>query len=96
MKNGKKCTYDSGTIVIVLMDPSKAHDCIPHDLLIAKIHAYGVRMDDLKLLNSYLTNRKQRFKVHESFSEWAKIIIRVPHSSVLGPSFSISLETIYF
>ena len=62
--------YDSGTIVAVLMDLSKAYDCIPHDLLIAKLHAYGVHIKTLKLLFSYLTNRKQRIKVNEYFSEW--------------------------
>ena len=65
---------DSGTTVAVLMDLSQAYDCIPRDLLIAKLHAYGVRIKTLKLLFSYLTNRKQRVKVNESFSECVKII----------------------
>ena len=46
--------------------------------------AYGVSINTLKLLFSYLTNRKQRVKVNESFSGWAKIIIEVPQGSVLG------------
>ena len=36
----KKCMDDSGTIVVVFMDLSKAYNCISHDLLIAKLHAY--------------------------------------------------------
>ena len=56
----------------------------PHNLLIVKLHAYSVNMNTLEVLFSYLTNRKQKVKVNESFSEWLKIIIGVPQGSVLG------------
>ena len=52
----------------VLMDLSKAFNCIRHDLLIAKLHAYGFSSEALTLNNSYLTNRQQRVKVNGSFS----------------------------
>ena len=39
------------------MDVSKALDTLNHDLLIAKLHAYGFDMKTLKLLHSYLTKR---------------------------------------
>ena len=42
------------------MDLSNAFDCIRHDLLIAKLHAYGFSDEGLKLINDYLTNRQQR------------------------------------
>ena len=67
------------------MDLFKAYDCIPHDLLIAKLHAYGKSMQSLKLLYSYLTNRKQRVKINNSFSDWFEIIVGVPQGSVFGP-----------
>ena len=92
----KKCIDDSGTIVAILMDLSEAFHCIPHDLLIAKPHAYGIRINTLELLFSYLTNRKQRVKVNESFSAWVKIIVGVSQGYILGPLlFNIFLNDLF-
>ena len=52
------------------MDLSKAYNCIPHELLIAKLHCYGMNNTSLKLLINYLTNLKQRTKIRSSFSSW--------------------------
>ena len=66
------------------MDLSKAYDCISHDLLIAKLHAYGISMQALELLYSYLTNRKQRVKINNFFGDWFENLVCVPQGSVLG------------
>ena len=52
-----------------LMEISEAYDYLAHDLLIAKLEAYGLDMASLSLLKIYLANRKQRTKVGSSCSD---------------------------
>ena len=66
------------------MDLSKAFDSLNHDLLLAKPEAYGLDNNPVSFMRSYLTNRLQRCKINNSFSEWAKISAGVPQGSILG------------
>ena len=59
-------------------DLSKAFDTLNHDLLLAKLHAYGFDRDSLKVFHSYLSNRYQKTKINKSFSLWSKIVCGVP------------------
>ena len=69
----------------VLTDLSKAFDCIPHDLLIAKLQAYGFGKSALKFIRDYLTNRTQRTKVGGEYSTKRIVKYGVPQGSILGP-----------
>ena len=62
----------------LLVDLSKAFDCIDPELLIIKLHAYGFDTDALKLIYSYLKGRKQRAKMNSSYSSFAEILFGVP------------------
>ena len=54
-----KRSVDKGkTSGALLTDLSKAFDCLDHELLIAKLNAYGFTLPPLKLIQNYLSNRK--------------------------------------
>ena len=76
---------NSGLVGTILMDLSKAYDCLPHDLIIAKFEAYGLSKSSLSLLLDYLTSRKQRVKIGSSYSVWNEVKRDVPQGSILGP-----------
>ena len=62
-----KRAVDNGKVFgILLTDLSKAFDCLSHELPLAKLHAYGFSISALRLIYSYLANRKQRTKINMS------------------------------
>ena len=58
---------------------------VSRELLLAKLHAYGFSISALRLMHSYLANRKQRTKINTSYSSWEEILFGVPQGSILGP-----------
>ncbi len=80
-KNDLDQSKSCGTL---LMDLSKAFDCILHDLLIAKLQAYGIDENALTFMSSYLRNRKQRAKRQGHNSEWFNLSKGVPQGSIAG------------
>ena len=74
----KKAIDSNKVFGAILTDLSKAFDCISHDLLIAKLHAYGLSLPALKMIQDYLQNRKQRTRIGSSYSAWENIIVGVP------------------
>lgn len=68
----------------LLTNLSKAFDCIPHELLIAKLHANGFDKKSINLMYDYLFNRKQRVKVGGIYNSRREILYGVPQGWILG------------
>ena len=81
----KQCLDNKGVCAALLTDLSKAFDCLPHNLLLAKLHAYGVDISALRYIKDYLYQRKQKVKINTTSSTWTDIVFGVPQGSILGP-----------
>ena len=64
-----KISVDSGKVFGALVtDLSKAFHCLDHELLIAKLSAYGFSVPALRFIDDYLSHRKQRARLNEGLA----------------------------
>ena len=92
----KRSVDSSQAFGALLTDVSKASDCLNQELSIAKSNAYGFSLPVLRLISDYLSHRKQRTKVSNSYSEWLAVIFGVPQGSILEPLlFNIFLADLF-
>ena len=79
------------------MDLSKAFDCIPHDLLIAQPLIYGLIIDTVTSIYSYLKERKQKVKINNNCGTLLTILSGKLEEFILGPIlFNILLNDPFF
>ena len=82
----------------LLTDLSKAFDRRTHELLLAKLNAYGFSLSALVLIRSYLFGRQQRTKVNTRYGSCEEILFgfstRIHFGTLLCNIFICDLFTI--
>ena len=81
----KESVDNGGAFGALMTDLSKVFACLNHELLLAKLDTYGFDVKSVKLIQQYLSNRKQRVKVGNGYSSWKNIFYGIPQGSILGP-----------
>ena len=95
IEDWKRALDNNEVVGTMLMDLSKAFDCLPHDLLISKLSAYGLTESATRLIANYLTSRKQRVRIGQAASDFCAIINGVPQGSLLFFSIFLSMTSFF-
>jgi hypothetical protein len=75
----------------LFIDYAKAFDNVDHTIVVNKLHNLGVHNTLLRWLCSFLSNRLQRVKLSQVFSDWIQLKGGMPQGSWLGPLIFITL-----
>ena len=89
IKSSKLRLNNGSKVGVIIMNLSKVFDSLNHKLILTKLSAYGLDNNSVTFMRSYFTNRSQRCKINNFFSEWGKVCA----GSILSPlSFNIFLS----
>ena len=93
----RKDIFKNNKIGALLMDLSKAFDCVPHELLISKFKAYGVQDQSIKIIKSYFSDREQRVRIGKVHSSWKTTIKGVSQGLVFCTIvFNVYINYIFY
>ena len=71
--------------IAVMADFSKAFDTVAYQTVLSKLHRLRFSKASLKLITSYLTDRRQYVQVDDRMSDEVSVTFGVPQGSILGP-----------
>ena len=71
--------------LVVLLDLKKAFDTVNHDILVQKLQLYGITGNALAMIQSYLSDRKQKCQLGDVMSSERHVTCAIPQGSILGP-----------
>ena len=71
--------------VSIFLDLSKAFDTLDHKILLTKLKYYGIKGNELKWFDSYISNRLQFVDYNKIHSNYLNVTTGVPQGSILGP-----------
>ena len=78
---------------LLLADFQKAFDLVNHDILIEKLHIYGLDDNSLDLAHSFLQNRTQRMVIWSAQSSPQTLTHGVPQGSIPSPLLFLVQKT---
>ena len=96
-KKWKHLLNKKGYAGAISMNLSKAFDTINHELLLARLYAYDFSKHSLLVLSSYVSIRRQRVKINNTFSSSKNLIQGVLQGSGLASLiFNVYLNDLFF
>ena len=90
IKKLEKIRDKKGILAAALTDLSKAFDCIPRNLFIAKLSAYDFDRKSLIFISAYLKGRKEKTRIVSALSDYLNILFGIPQGPILGPFLFIN------
>ena len=70
---------------MILIDLQKAFDIVNHDILLKTMEFIGLSEETTNWFKSYLTNRKFKVHIKNTFPEPGNLLCGAPQGSILGP-----------
>jgi hypothetical protein len=75
----------SEPIAITFLDLAKAFDTVDHQILLDKLHRYGIRGKAYNIIKNYLSNRQQKVRINNKYSKYRTVNTGIPQGTILGP-----------